>query len=218
MDTTHIFCMVGKVKSGKTVYYRGIMNDTNFITKFNISPISCKTTQTSTKGLSDILTVELYTEEEFSMMKSENLIESRTYYVIPDGFVHFFTETSQLQTKNNILCIASPYQYESYKIWCAQENIKHPNRYKIHLIFIEADAYTRAKRAASFIHSDDDLAEFGRRILQDRNEFNVATKTIPELIDPLLSNVCIVQHKSDAKDYISKNLTKIKRYIRDNLK
>ena len=219
MNTIHIFCFMGKVNAGKSMYIKKILSDSKFAHKFNLFSLVTGTTRKPRSTEKDGENYYFFSEEKYNTIEDDELVESRSYYTLLEGVVYYFTKTEYLKTEKNIICITTPYQYESYKHWCEKENIKTPGKYKLHLIYIETDIKTRINRALSEIETEDEICEFARRILRDKNEFGDVSKRMPELIDPMLSNnVCFIFNNSENGRNIKENLHKIKSFIERSIK
>lgn len=219
MNTIHIFCFMGKVNAGKSMYVKRILSDSKFANRFNLSSLVTGTTRKQRESEKDGDEYYFFTEEKYKTILDEELVESRSYYTLTDGVVYYFTKIEYLKTEKNILCITTPYQYETYKHWCEKENIKTPGKYKLHLIYIDTDIKIRIDRALSEIQTEEEICEFARKILRDKNEFDDVSKRIPELIDPMLSNnVCFIFNNSEEYNNIKDNLHKIKSFIERSLK
>ena len=215
METINIFCFMGKTKSGKATYVNKVMSDRHFTRKYNLTRLVCGTTRRTKAKKIDNTEYEFVTNEEFETYHPSTLIESRSYYTMSDGVVYYFTKLDAFtKATKNIICTVTPYQYENYKFFCDQENIKCPGRYKLHLIYIDTLPETRMERMMKSTTSEQTLCEFAGRFIQDFNEFNDVSKRLPELVDPMMSNnVCFISN--DVADWreTKHNLEKIKLYI-----
>ena len=217
MDTIHIFCFMGKANAGKSMYIKKILSDLKFSRKFNLSPLTIGTTRKQRESEKDGKDYYFFSEEKYNDIKDDELVEFRSYYTLLEGVIYYFTKVEYLQTEKNIICMTTPYQYENYRHWCEKENIKTPGKYELHLIYVEADIKTRINRALSEIETEDEIYEFARKILRDRNEFGDVSKRIPELIDPMLSNnICFIFNNSE--NNIKENFCKIKSFIERSIR
>jgi guanylate kinase len=215
MSTINIFCLVAKTKCGKNMYLERILSDKKFISKNNLVKLRYGTTKKVTKEDKD--NYYYFSKEEFKdISNNEDLIECRSYYTITEGIVYYFTKSEYFGGTRNIICITTPYQYENYKIWCAKENIKHPGKYNLNMIYIESSINNRVKRIADSTSDEIEMCEVFRRFIEDKHEFDNAFERLPELIDPMLSsNVCCI--RNDSKDDIDRNISSIKNFITNRI-
>ena len=214
LNEIHIFCLMGKIKSGKELYLNMILNDLKFVKKMNLKRLITSTTRNIRIGEEEDKEFHFISEDEFNMMDKNYLIESRTYYTPLNSEVHYFTSPQDIYGNNNLIGITTPYQYQSYKNWIKVQNIlQEKELYKLHLIYINATIKERLARMQQEIYTELDLLEISTRILQEKHEFDAASSTIPELVDPLLQNVCYISGSA----YYNRNLVKIKKYIQDNV-
>ena len=215
MNTTNIFCIVGKTGSGKSEYYRRLLFDHPFTKILDISPLVYGTTRN--KRLNEIEGIDYYfhTKEQYDRIDKDDLVEFRSYYKSDEGVVYYFTKNIYFEKTGNIICAASPYQYESYRTWCDKENIKTPGKYKLYLIIIDASVYNRVTRLIKRHNNNEDaIYEICRRILEEKSEFENVFSRIPELIDPLSNpSVCFIDNNNDGEGAIEENIKRIKRFI-----
>lgn len=213
--TKNIFCIVGESGSGKTYYGNSIILDSKFMKKAKLNPLIYGTTRTPRKDEKDGLDYNFISMEEYKNIPQEELIETRTYNTI-DGSKHYFTKRDYIEkSKNNLICTASLYQYESYRNWINIENIKKPNSYSLHLIILNANVKNRLFRVVNNrCDTDEDVYEACRRIVEERAEFNAVRSKLPELIDPMSYStvLCIDTNNIDNKSNQA-NLEKIKQFI-----
>lgn len=214
----NIFCIVGKTGSGKNFYFDKIIQNKNLVKELNIAPLVYGTTRSIRDGEKDGTDYIFYTKEQYKNISNDDMIESRSYYTINDGTVHYFTTIDQFHIAHakNIIAITSPYQYESYRTWIAKRNIIENNRYNLYLIYIDIELGKRINRTISRANEDDNkIYEMCRRVVEERNEFDSVCTRVPELIDPLTSkNVCYINNTSDKYDDIESNFNKISSFIR----
>ena len=207
----NIFCLVGESGSGKTTYINQIMKDKRFIDKVNLKLLVTGTTRKMRPGEVDGVDYHFMTEEEFLKIPSSELIGSRSYYTLNNGTIYFFTKEEYVQTHTNLLCVTSPYQYESYRNWIAKENIRG-NDYRLYMIYIHTDLKTRIIRCINRAKEDIDVFEVCRRAIQEKSEFEDAGKRLPELIDPMMSTyLCYIINGVESS--IEENWEAIKRFI-----
>lgn len=217
-----IFCIISKIKSGKDSYLRGVFRDTEFCKKFNLKPFKYGTTRRFHMDSSeqDYYTI---TEEDVNAIPQDDLLEIRSYYTITEGIVHYFTQYDDMVGKTgNYLCISSPYQYEQYKEWMQIENIKAgKEKYRLFMIYIDSSIHSRLQRIQYENYTEENLCEVCRRIIQDRNDFTNAAKTLSELSDyKHHEKVCYIKNEYEYGidfDY-SENLFTIKRFLMDHCK
>lgn len=207
----NIFCLVGESGSGKTTYINQIMKDKRFIDKVNLKLLVTGTTRKMRPGEVDGVDYHFMTEEEFLKIPSSELIGSRSYYTLNNGTIYFFTKEEYVQTHTNLLCVTSPYQYESYRNWIAKENIRG-NDYRLYMIYIHTDLKTRIIRCINRAKEDIDVFEVCRRAIQEKSEFEDAGKRLPEFIDPMMAtNLCYIINGAESS--IEENCEAIKRFI-----
>jgi guanylate kinase len=215
MKKANLFCLIGKTGAGKSEYLNRLCNDKKFMNGTNLTQLVYGTTRSKREKEIDGVHYHFHTIEEYENIPQNDLVEFRSYYTLNDGEVFYFTKSDYIDPCKNIICITSPYQYESYRNWCNIEKIKKHSNIYIHMIYIDTDIRCRVERAVSRAKTDDDIYELCRRAVQEKIEFEDVSKRIPELIDPMQSiNVCFVDNNCDFKDGIDSNLEKIKKYIR----
>ena len=208
----HIFCIVGEVKCGKKMYTEEILKNHIFAKRMNLARLIYGTTQKNSYE-EDNNEYYFISNEEYENLDKENLVEFRSYYTLTDGIVYYFTKKEYIDMGKNLICVTSPYQYEMYKYWVNKENIKNPNKYHLHMIYIVSNLKSRFISALDKIDDKDEICELCRRVLQDRAEFEKLSKRLPELIDPMMHNVCYINHDANSSKNISMNINKIKKYI-----
>ena len=214
----HIFCIVGEVKCGKRMYIEEVLKNHIFTKRMNLAKLIYGTTRKirSYEEYSDEF--QFVSNEEYDNLDKESLIEFRSYYTLTEGIVYYFTKKEHINVGKNLICVTSPYQYEMYKYWISRENIKNPGKYQLHMIYIVSDLKSRFYHAMNKITKKDELYELCRRVLQDKSEFENLSKRLPELIDPMMHNVCYIHHDHDSAESINNNIDKIKKYIEISIK
>ena len=216
MKRMNIFCIVGKTGGGKDLYLRSIIKDKRFMKKEDLSLLVYGTTRNMRPGEEDGVTYHFHTDEEYTKIAPDELIESRSYYTLNDGEVYYFTKNEYFENAGteNIICSASPYQYESYRYWCARENLKKEKEYNLYIILLASDLKTRMYRLLERATKDSDIYELCRRVQQEKMEFEDVGNRIPEIIDPMLSsNSCLINNNGSTEKDIEANVTKIKEFI-----
>lgn len=215
--STNLFCIVGKTGSGKSLYIESLFKDKGFINKYNISNLVYGTTRSKRENEIEGKDYHFITKDEFDKINYDDLIESRSYYTLNDGEVYYFTKKEYLEDSKNIICIASPYQYEKYKSWFYYKSLKNNTNYNIYVILIDVDIKTRLNRVINNRSSkDDDIYELCRRVIQEKMEFDDVCNRLPELSTTNSSeynNTCYIDNSSNSKDNIFYNINKIKNFI-----
>ena len=214
MKKTNLFCLVAKTGAGKSKYLNQLTKNTDFLNKNNLSLLVTGTTRSKRENEVDGVDYHYCTREEYENTPEKDLVEFRSYYTLNNGEVFYFTKTDYIKSDKNIICIASPYQYESYRNWCNLEKLKNNINIDIYMILISSDIKVRIERLMERAKNDDDVYEMCRRIVQERHEFEDVSKRLPELIDPMLANnVCYINNTCNGEIVIKNNLEKIKNYI-----
>lgn len=214
MNFVNIFCILAKTGGGKNEYINRILADKKFLEKTNLKLLTYGTTRSMRPGEKEGVDYYFHSREEFESIDQKDLIETRSYYTVNDGEIFYFTKNEYLETGSNIICTASPYQYESYKAWCSRENIKGDTNYKLSVIFIDTDIKIRIERIMKRSSKESDIYEMCRRIIEESREYNNVTTKISELADPMMhKNVCYINNDSDNEGDIRENCEKIKRFI-----
>lgn len=209
---TNIFCFVAPIEAGQLSYLNSLFDDKKFIKKNKLDRLIYGTTKPN------ILEPDKYyniTKQEFEKISQTDLIEFRSYYMLNyKDDIYYFTKRSDIYDKKdkNLICIASPYQYESYKAWISTENIKNPNSYSLNCILVSKDMKDRIINIISKSDSEDEIQEICRRAIQEKVEFDEIKKKIPEFFSPLIcENTCIVDNNDNTN--FNLNLEKIKEFI-----
>ncbi len=211
----NIFCIVGESGSGKTFYTNSIILDKKFMKSAKLSPLIYGTTRAPRSNEKNGLDYNFVTEEEYKKIPQDKLIEFRTYNTI-NGRKYYFTKTDYIENeKSNLICTASLYQYESYRNWIANENIKNPNSYNLYLIILVANVKERLLRIINRrCETDDHIYEACRRIVEEKAEFDQVKSRVPELMDPLsYSSVLYVNTNDISNESNLSNLNKIRQFI-----
>lgn len=216
--STNLFCIVGKTGSGKSLYMTKLLEDKRFISKYNISNLVYGTTRSKRKDEIEGKDYYFISKEEYAKINYDDLIEFRSYYTLNDGEVYYFTKKEYLEDSNNIICIASPYQYEKYKSWFYYKSLEsNHNDYNIYAIIIDTDLKTRLNRVInSRTSKDDDIYELCRRVIQEKMEFDDVCKRLPELSTEQsteYNNTCYIDNSSNTREDIVNNLIRIKKFI-----
>ena len=144
-----IFCIVGETGSGKSFYNNSIVLDKKFMKAARLEPLIYGTTREPRATEVDGLDYNFVTQEEYDSIDQNDLIESRSYYTM-NGKKYYFTRRDYINNKKkNLICSSSLYQYESYRNWVANENIKRPGSYNLYLIILYANVKERLTRIIS---------------------------------------------------------------------
>lgn len=218
MNTTNIFCIVAKTGAGKTKYINSIFEDKDFVKETNLELLVYGTTRPKRNGEVEGVDYYYHTEDEYNNIPDKDLIEYRSYYTLNDGEIYYFTKVDYFNKNGNIICTASPYQYESYKDWVFKENLKGYRRYNLFVIIIDTNLKIRIKRILNRATKDADIYEMCRRIIQERSEFDDVSQRHAELLDcVMLQNACIINNNSCEDEEINNNIDKLKSFIREKL-
>lgn len=215
--TINIFCVIAKTGSQKSIYVNDIIRDRNFMKKCNLTPMVYGTTRKMRANETDGIDYFFHTKEQYEKIQDDDLIESRSYYTLQDGLIYYFTKNEYIERiKTNMICVISPYQYENYKMWCARENIKSPNKYKLFVIFVDASIKKRINRIMGLSQGDETIIyEMCRRLIQEKNEFDDVSKRITEISDPKsANNVCYIDNNSANTLDIAYNIEKVRGFLR----
>lgn len=211
----NIFCVVGESGAGKSYYVNSIVLDTRFMKKAKLEPLVYGTTRLPRDGEVDGVDYNFMSLEDYNKISKSDLIEFRTYNTI-NGKKYYFTRSDYIKNKkNNLICAASLYQYESYRNWINLENIKNPGSYELYLIILNANVKNRLLRVIEKrCNTDDDIYETCRRIVEEKAEFDQVKSRVPELMDPMThSSVLFVNTNSITNESNKFNLEKIKQFI-----
>ncbi len=211
----NIFCIVGESGSGKTFYNNSIILDKKFLKQAKLEPLIYGTTRPIRSNERDGVDYNFVSEEDYKNIPQEDLIEFRTYYTT-NGNKYYFTKTEYIEKKKkNLICTASLYQYESYRNWIANENIKKPNSYNLYLIILNANVRERLLRIINRrCETDEDIYEACRRTVEERAEFNAVKARVPELTEPFSYNTVLYVNTNDISNESNlSNLNKIKQFI-----
>lgn len=214
MNNINIFCFTGQDGCGKTDFINDIMKDKKFIAKGNIERLIYHTTRAKKENEVDGVDYYFSSKNDYNLVPKEKMMEFRSYYTIPEGTIYYYTILDDIKDKHNLLCVCSPYQYESYRNWASINNIKN-NDCKVNLfnIYIDTSMKLRVERRLEKVDKDEQILEICRRTIQDNTEYKDVSKRLAEMCNPeLCNNTCIVNN--DNLDDYEKNLNKIKDFIR----
>lgn len=214
MKKVNLFCLVGKTGAGKSEYLYRLCADKKFMKQYNLSQLVYGTTRSKRENEIDGVHYHFHTTEEYENIPHNDLVEFRSYYTLNDGEVFYFTKSDYIDPNKNIVCVVSPYQYESYRNWCNLEKIKKHSNINIHMIYIDTAIKSRVERTVRRAKTDNDIYELCRRAVQEKIEFEDVGKRIPELMDPMQSNnVCFIDNNCNIENGVDSNIEKIKKYI-----
>ena len=213
-NSVNIFCFTGEAGCGKIDYMNDILKDKKFISKGNIEKLIYHTTRAKKENEVDGVDYHFSSKNDYNLVPKEKMMEFRSYYTIPEGTTYYYTTLDDVRDKHNLLCICSPYQYESYRNWASMNNIKS-DHLKVNLfnIYIDTSMKNRILRRLENVDKDEQLLEICRRTIQDHTEFKDVSNRLAELCNPeLCNNTCIINN--DDLALYEKNLAKIKDFIR----
>ena len=216
MKIRNIFCILAKTGAGKSFYYNKLIEDKQFMEKNNISTLVYGTTRKPRKDEIDGVDYYFYSREDYKKIPYDDLIEQRTYYTVNDGKITYFTKKEFFDNKDNVICITSPYQYDSYKNWCLKQNIIQTDvKYCLYLIYIDTNIKIRLKRLVDRGSTENDIYEACRRCIEEKSEFENVSKHVPEINDPksLDNHTIYINNDSDKNEDIEENLSNIKSFI-----
>jgi len=211
----NIFCITGESGSGKSYYANSIILDKKFMRKAKLEPLIYGTTRAARSTEKDGIDYNFISIEEYNNIDQNDLIESRTYNTI-NGKKYYFTKREYIEnSKTNLICTSSLYQYESYRDWVNRENIKKHGSYNLYLIILNAKVRNRLTRIIERrCENDNDIYEACRRIVEEKAEFDQVKSRVPELMDPLTYNtVLYVNTDNISHEFNEANLNKIKQFI-----
>ena len=212
----NIFCIIANVGSEQEQYLKYILDDSKFVKEANLERLVYNTTKPVRKE--DAGEYKYYSVSDYNKIPKENIIDDRSYYTIIHGEVYYFTlDTDIKSSESNLICIASPYQYENYKRFVSISNIKNPGSYNLSAILIHCSTKNRIINKIMFDNDNDDdkeILELCRRMLQDNAEFEDVKQRIPEFRDTLsCNNTCFI-NSDDCSDYVfNANIRNIKGFI-----
>ncbi len=211
----NIFCIIASVGSEQEQYLKYILSDSKFVKEANLDKLIYNTTKPVDNY--DINEYKYYSTFEYNKIPKENIIDDRSYYTIIYGEVYYFTLRSDIENSNtNLICIASPYQYENYKRFVSIENIKNPDSYTISAILIHCSTKNRISNKILYDNHIDDkeILEVCRRVLQDNSEFEDVKQRVPEFKDTLsCNNTCYVNGDDIEECTFNANILNIKGFI-----
>ena len=213
-NTVNIFCIVANNNSADRYYITKILSDKRFVSKAKLERIVCSTTRPMLPGESED-DFHFVSMNEYENMPDRDIVEFRSYYNLEFGDIYYFTELRQFLGKtNNLICHASPFQFESYRRWISTENILRPNSYTVNLISINTKLKKIMLDKVQGDVSEENIREFCRMIIQEDTEYSQASRRIPELMQPTLcSNVCYIDNNFSTESDLEANLEKIKAFI-----
>ena len=162
-----IFCVVGKSGSGKSTIVDDMFKmygNTKNIEQFNLKLLVYHTTRERRQGESSDEYI-FDTEEQFEEYKSQNqIIEYREYTTKNNNTVYYYTLKQDIDlNKNNYIVKASFDQYENYKNYFGEDDVK--------LIYIYTDPKELLLRTINRANTYKDLLEVCRRFVSDDEQF-----------------------------------------------
>ena len=150
-EVTNIFVILGKPGSGKSSVMSKILEDKDFIDKYNIDKLVYNTTRTPRSDEINGKDYNFITESEYSKIKSKDFIESRSYdsYSNPNLLIHYFTKTSDIEIGKNYICKMKFLQYSNIKEWSTIKQLESICKIYMYPIILEAPLLTRLNRLLS---------------------------------------------------------------------
>ncbi len=216
----NIFCIIANVGSEQEQYLKYILTDSKFVKEANLKRLIYNTTKPVDINYPD--EYRFYSVDNYNKIPKENIIDDRSYYTIIHGEVYYFTLRSDIENSDaNLICIASPYQYENYKRFVSISNIKSPGLYTISAILIYCSTKNRISNKIFYdtIDGDKEILEICRRVLQDNAEFEDVKQRIPEFKDSLsCNNTCCINSDNCTDIIFDANILKIKEFILQTIK
>lgn len=222
----NIFCILSRTGGNRHRYLNDILSDKRFIRKNHLKRLIYTTTrvQKENEYLNNNDEYNHITIKEFKSIDQQELIEYRSYYTLDQGTVYYCTKQSDFDVNNNLICIASPYQFEYYKQYCDNQNIiAQYKKYNLYAILIDCRLICRLKNIISRVPERNvdinmeeiQLYDICRRIISEKNEFDDVFKRVPELNHPMISkNICYIDANDyDDNDFYQSNLEDIKKFI-----
>lgn len=214
-NTVNIFCIVANYSENNKLYLDSLLEDKKFTSKTKLEKLIYSTTRPKFKNEDD-KDFHFKTEEEYLGIPEIDIIEFRSYYTLDNGIAYYFTEVNDIAGKNcNLICHASPFQYESLRRWISTQNILSPNSYTLNLININVSLRTILHTKAEETDTPNiEILEFCRRVIEENAEYTKVSERIPELMEPTLcSNVCYIDSNNVTESDFNANLEKIKSFI-----
>lgn len=218
--TTNIFCIMGNPGSGKYIILQNLLDDKEFISKYNISKFVYGTTRPMKTTDIEGITYHFFTKEEYDNLNSAEIIESRSYDNVNTGDIYYyFTLLSHITYGSNNIGKVSLFQYDELKKWAFKSQLKNPmHRINLYPIMINASIFEREKRMINRASNDNDIYEMCAKLLSERYEFDTVLKANPEIIDNLNPNTCIIDNsKSNSKQNITLIIDKIESFILEKM-
>lgn len=225
----NIFCILSKTGADRHRFLDDIIKDKKFTKRCHLKKLIYTTTraQKEDKLIYDD-ELNYITIKDFKALDSSQLIEYRSYYTIDQGTVYYCTKKEDFEVDNNLICIASPYQFEYYRNYCNNQNIiEKYEKYRLYAIIIDATLHSRLKNITNrdSYNNEDAIGELAlydlcRRIISEKQEFDDVFKRIPELNHPMISkNVCYIDNNIyNDNDYYKSNLDDMKKFIKYHCK
>lgn len=218
---TNIFCIIANIGSDQEQYIRNILSDILFIKATNLSRLIYNTTKPADLSEKKNKKYNHYSVSEYDKIPKEEIIEERSYYNVIYKDVFYFTKVSDIENKGNIIAIVSPFQYENYKRWVSNENIRTPDKYGLYAIIINRNHKVSIIHALDEIDGNDEvqILELCRRVMGESFEFNNVSERLPEFKDPLnCSNVCYINYNKNTDEVFKSNLSSMKKFIQQKIK
>lgn len=215
----NIFCIIAKTGARRKRFLKDILSDKKFTEKANLKRLIYGSTKLMREDQIEDKDYHYVTLSEYNQIDNNDMIEFRSYYTIDQGVIYYYTLKKDFDVDNNLICVASPYQYEQYRSYCARENIKVDyEKYKVYAIIIDCKLSFRLRNIVKDnlnINDENTLYDICRKIISEKNEFEDVFARIPELHHPYVSdNACFVDNNDYVdRDYYLKNVDDIKHFI-----
>lgn len=216
---TNIFCIMGQPGSGKGIILQNLLNETEFITKYNVYKLIYGTTRPMRYNDIENVTYHFYTKEEYDNIDKAEIIESRSYdNATTEDIYYFFTLFSHIKYGSNNIGKVSFFQYEELKKWALRNELANPmHRINLFSIIVNTSLFEREKRLVNDSVTENDIYEICARLLSERYEFEMVLKTSPEIIDSLNPDTCTINNLTTEERNITLAVEQIKSFIKQKL-
>ena len=175
-----LFCIIGLTGSGKSEYYKKILEKFKMTYADSIEPLVYHTTRSKREGEEEGVDYHFTNIEQYNTLSlNSQIVERRVYHTENNGNVVYFTTLDDInETKANaLLTVASIDQLENY--------IKYNEKcqaFDIYVIKIECDTNIRVDRVSkNRCKTEEDFLELSRRMVQESKDWEIEKEVISKV-------------------------------------
>lgn len=175
-----LFCIIGLTGSGKSEFYKRILEKFNDRFSDTIEPLVYHTTRAKREGEEEGIDYHFVNNEEYNELSFRNqVVERRIYHTENNGNVVYFTTLDDIDSTKaaSLITVASIEQLDNY--------IKYNElcqAFDIYVIKIECDTKVRFDRVSkNRCKTEQDFLELSRRMVQETKDWEIEKEVISKI-------------------------------------